>query len=44
MSEEVITDSDLEAMTHDTQVWRFGFCVCSDCEKDNDESKGEINE
>lgn len=32
MSNEVITDSDLEAMEHNTQVWKFGFCVCSECE------------
>jgi hypothetical protein len=33
MSKEIITEQDLELMTHDTQVWKFGFCVCSECER-----------
>lgn len=31
--DKVITDSDLEDMDHDTQVWKFGVCVCSECEE-----------
>ena len=37
MSNETVTDKDLEEMTHDTQVWKFGFCVCSECEGDSNE-------
>jgi hypothetical protein len=35
MKDELITEEDIAQMTHDTQVWKFGFCVCSDCESGN---------
>lgn len=36
MNKEITTEKDLEEMTHDTQIWKFGFCVCSECEADNE--------